>query len=159
MNSRLVLLPAVLIAIWLIGVEVWRGVSPDSPLFGDPRPRSLAQAISGRAGVDTVYDLLRGRDPNEVLTVTDPTLAGDRAIAVSPLVLAAAAGDPDVVQMLLDHGVIAAAPENRVAWCVARDNGDTVAVRMIEVALHGDRPSCPAVDPSDRTSLRRFVAQ
>ena len=157
MSSRLVLIPAVLTAIWLASAEAWRAIEPDAALFGDPPPRSLVDAIAGRAGVERVYTLIRHRDPNALLMVRDPELAGPEPIEVSPLVLAVAAGDPDVVQMLLDYGAVPTAPANQVAWCLARDNGDEPVKQMIEIALKGVPPVCPSPSSGGGGALRRFA--
>ena len=47
-----ILLPAIAAAVGLGGVEAYRLAVPDASLFGDPPPRSLAEAITRGGGVE-----------------------------------------------------------------------------------------------------------
>ena len=115
---------------------------PRAPLFGEPSPASLAEAVTRRFGVEHAYAFIRaGQDPNEPIVVDDPDYTGGRAIRVSPLMLAVAARDSNVVMMLLNFGARLDLPQNRLA--LAQDLGDDDIASIIarEGGLHGS--ACP----------------
>jgi hypothetical protein len=142
--AALIAAPAVAAAIGLSAIEAYRLVWPQSPLFGEPPPASLADAVTERSGVEHAYAYIRGgQDPNEPIVVDDDDYTGGKSIKVSPLMLAVAARDSSVVMMLLNFGTRLDLHQNRFAGCLAQDLGDEATANVIARAggLHG--PACP----------------
>jgi hypothetical protein len=142
--SALIAAPAIAAAIALTAIEAYRGIRPESSLFGEPPPASLADAIARRAGVEQAYAFIRaGQDPNGPIVVDDADYTGGAAITTSPLMLAVAARDSSVVLMLLNFGARVDLPQNRLAGCLAQAVGDEVIADIIarEGGLQG--AACP----------------
>jgi hypothetical protein len=115
---------------------------------GEGRSKSLGEAIL-RESVGDVYLLLEaGEDPDALFDVREERLTGDRAMRVTPLVLAVAVGDENLVRMLLDAGARPDAPGNAWAVCVAEASGRGNLVQMLEarVAVVVEVP-CPDAEP------------
>jgi hypothetical protein len=143
--ALLVLVPAVAAALLVTALEAGRARQPDDPLFDGPPPRSLARAILD-GDVEGAFALVRaGRDPNQPLdaALPDASTGRDRAVHLTPLALAAAAGDANAVRMLLSVGVDLMRPENQLALCVARERRDADLTALLSRAIPGT-PSCPA---------------
>jgi hypothetical protein len=157
-TAALLALPAVAAALGLTAIEVYRVADPAAALFGEPPARSIAEAIRRGRGVEQVYAFIRsGLDPNERVTVRDSDYTGGETIEVSPLLLAVASRDANVVQMLLEHGVRLDLPQNRYAWCLARDMGhDETAGVLLD---HGASQVCPASAPGAATPLVGWAAR
>jgi hypothetical protein len=142
--SALIAAPALAAAIGLSAIEGYRLARPLSPLFGEPPPASLADAITRRVGVEHAYAFIRrGQDPNAPIIVDDPDYTGGRPLNVSPLMLAVAARDSGVVLMLLNFGARLDLPQNRFAGCLGQELEDEVIANIIarEGGLHG--AACP----------------
>jgi hypothetical protein len=114
--------PAVVGAVGLVGTEVYRVFSPDAPLFADPPAESFLQAVQrGNQGMEEAYRFIAaGQDPNQPITVTDEDLTGGRTVRASPLLVAVAARNRNVVMMLLNVGARLDLPQNKPAVCLAR---------------------------------------
>lgn len=142
--ALLVLVPAVAAALLVTALEAGRARQPDDPLFDGPPPRSLARAILD-GDVEGAFALVRaGRDPNQPLdaALPDASIGRDRAVHLTPLALAAAAGDANVVRMLLSAGVDLTRPENQLALCVARERHDADLTALLSRAISAT-PACP----------------
>lgn len=117
--TALVAAPAVVIALGLCAIEVWRVVRPRSPLFAAPFAYSLAEAIE-TGNVPHAYQYIRaGQDPNQRIAVRHPVLTHDRWVLATPLLWATATGQTDAVKMLLGYGARLDRPADRQAACLA----------------------------------------
>src|SRR5262245_37054270 len=97
--SLLIAAPAIVAAFGLPAIEAYRVVNPGAPLYGDPPAATIAEAIQrGNQGVEEAYKFIAaGQDPNRPILVNDANLTGGRALMVSPLMLAVAARNRNVV--------------------------------------------------------------
>lgn len=142
--ALLVLVPAVAAALLVTALEAGRARQPDDPLFDGPPPRSLARAILD-GDVEGAFAFVRAsRDPNQVIdaTLPDASTGRDRTVHLTPLALAAAAGDANAVRMLLSAGVDRTRPENQLALCLARERRDADLTALLTRAIPGT-PTCP----------------
>ena len=157
--AALIAAPAVAVALGLSAIEGYRLVAPESPLFGGPPPASLADAITQGRGVEQAYRFIRaGQNANQPMVVDDPDYTGGRSITVSPLMLAVAARDSNVVRMLFNFGARLDLPQNRLAGCLAEELGDQVIANLI--ARSGGvagPPTCPDRRPEATTPLLHWV--
>jgi len=72
--AALVAAPAVIVALGLVGLEVWRSVWPRASLFAPPFASSLAEAIA-TGNLQHAYEYVRaGQDPNQRIAVRHPVL-------------------------------------------------------------------------------------
>jgi hypothetical protein len=147
--------PAIAAAVGLAGVEAYRLMRPDAPLFGDAQPHSLAESITRGRGVEAAYPFIRdGQNPNEPISIDDEDYTGSGARAVSPLIAAIASRDSNVVQMLLNFGARLDLPQNRDAWCFARALGDeTMQALLATAGADTDPERCPQRDWDRRAPL------
>lgn len=138
--------PAIVVALSLCGIEVWRTVQPRSPLFALPFAYSLGDAIAA-GELQQAYEYIRaGQDPNDLIAVRHPGLTAGRWVLVSPLVWAVALRDPQAVQLLFAFGVRMDHPANRRAACLAEAAGNEEIVRVL--TMHGggaSRGTCEGV--------------
>ena len=143
-----IVLPAIAAAVGLGSVEAYRLATPDAPLFGDPQPRSLADAITHRRGVEAAYPFIRdGQDPDALILVDDEDYTGGGERSVSPLIAAIASRDSNVVQMLLNFGARLDRPQNGDAWCFARALADETMQNVLAAAGSDTNPDrCPRGD-------------
>lgn len=133
MLGAAIAIPALACALLVCGIDVYRRVNPRSLLFGDPPARTLLEAIErGNQGVEEAYGfIVRGQDPNQPIVVNDE-LTGDRPITATPLMIAIAAKNRNVVQMLLSVGADVKLPQNALALCLARAVGNEAIVSALE---------------------------
>lgn len=160
MMAVLIGTPALAAAVWLGGIEGYRLVQPQSPLFRREDPvTSLAQAITVCCRVEDAYAFIRaGRDPNEPLTISDPDYTGGDSISVSPLMLAVAAGNGNVVMMLLSFGAQPDLPQNRLAGCLARELGQKEMADIIGTVFGEDAgTNCPQRSSSDPRPILQWL--
>jgi len=148
----LVSLPMVAAAVVVAGDEVYRHIDPGSPLFGEPPAASLADAITHGLGVEQAYVFIRaGQDPNAPVAVANEDYTGGRMMRVSPLILAIASRDGNVVQMLLNFGARLDLPQNRDAWCLATALRNDEAAGILARAGGTGSPACAAERPDRKT--------
>src|SRR5829696_4595958 len=103
--ATLLAAPAVVVAIAMTAIEVYRLFRSDATLFGGAPPQSLAHAITGGFGVERSYDFIRaGQDPNELVMVPPSDYTAGRTVAASPVMLAVAAQDSSALLMLFNFG-------------------------------------------------------
>jgi len=141
-------LPAIAAAVGLGGLEAYRLATPDAPLFGDPQPRSLADAITRGRGVEAAYPFIRdGQDPNALISIDDEDYTGGGERSCSPLIAAIASRDSNIVQMLVNFGARLDRPQNRDAWCFAGALGDETMQNVLAAAgADTDPDRCPRRD-------------
>lgn len=148
--ATLVLLPSVVVAALLTSFEAYRAVDPAAEIFGPPPATSLADAIVHGAPVEQAYPFIRaGQDPNAPVTIASAEFTAGRRVRVSPLMLAVAGREGNVVHMLLNFGARIDLPQNRMAWCLAQQIGNQEVIGI----LAGDGrkpllPSCPPARPA-----------
>ena len=137
--------PAVVAAVGIIAMGVYRIVEPEAPLFGGPAPRSMVESLADRNGVEITFAFIRaGQDPNALLTVEDEDYTNDVQVMASPLLLATAANDSSAVRMLLSFGARLDLPQNRLAPCLAMEIGNEEIVEIFSSEGGGAAlMSCP----------------
>jgi hypothetical protein len=135
--------PAIVAAAGLPAVEAYRVVNPSAPLFGDPPAASIVEAIErGNQGVEEAYRfIVAGQDPNRQVLVNDANLTGGHPVMVSPLMLAVAARNRNVVQMLMSFGARLDVPQNSQALCLAKALQNDAIVATLEGSV-GEEPPC-----------------
>ena len=138
-------LPAVAASVGLPALEAYRIVVPDAALFGDPPARSLAEAITHGRGVEAAYPFIRaGQDPNASIVIDDEDYTDGAPMSVSPLIVAIASRDSNIVQMLVNFGARLDVPQNRDAWCFARALGhETIQNVLAAAGADTDPGRCP----------------
>jgi len=138
-------IPALACTMLVSGIAVYRRVSPTSLLFGDPPPRTLIDAIErGNQGIERAYEFIAaGQDPNRPILIGDD-LTGGRPVMASPLMIAIAAKNRNVVQMLLSFGADPTLPQNELSMCLARAVGNDAILSALEPHTKGARQvTCP----------------
>lgn len=142
--AAIVTVPALVAALLISATAAYHAIDADAPLFDGPPPASLADAITRGYGVERVYPFIRaGQDPNAPVPVDNPDYTGGARIMASPLMLAVAARQGNIVRMLLNFGARLDLPQNRMAWCLAKEIGN----REVEDVLadqggHAVVPQC-----------------
>jgi hypothetical protein len=122
--AALITTPAVLAALGVLAIDVWRFQSPNAALLTAPFAYSLADAIAAD-NVQEAYTFIRaGQDPNELIAVRHPVLTDGRPVLVSPLLWAVATQKRNVLLMLLGHGARMDRAMDRSAGCLADALGD-----------------------------------
>jgi hypothetical protein len=143
-QSRLALLmiaPAVITAVALNVVEIWRVLRPRSELFATPFVYTLAEAIE-RHDVDRAYAFIRaGQDPNQPIAVA----RRGRSVLMPPLLWAVTTRNRDAVLMLVGFG----ARVDQAAVCLAEEIDSAEIARLL--TRHGPvdlRVTCPPPPPT-----------
>ena len=157
--AALLAAPAVVAALGLGTTEAYRLVQPEAPLFHNPAPQSLAQAITRGLGVEHAYAFISaGQDPNEPITFNGTEYTGGTSISVSPLMLAVAARNMNVVSMLISFGARLDLPQNSLAVCLAQDIGEEDIAEAIERYGGVDvSPDCAERRSNAPTPLLRWI--
>jgi predicted dienelactone hydrolase len=133
--------PAILGGLASLVLEGARFIRPADPLFVPPVARSFQEAIVG-GDAESAYDFIRARrDPNAPLDVPLPAANGTVA-RITPLTLGVAAGQTNVVLMLLSHGVRPEIRGNELARCLAAELGDRELLAILTRAIPAP-PDCP----------------
>jgi hypothetical protein len=141
--ATLVLVPAIAAALLVVALEAGRVWQPDDPLFRGPPPRSLHDAIVD-GDVETAFAFIQaGQDPNHPVDAPWASTEPRRTIQLTPLVLAVAARDANVVRMLLSVGVDLTRADNRLALCLARELRENEVTTLLARAIDGEL-ACPA---------------
>jgi hypothetical protein len=141
--------PALLAALGLTAIEVWRSVRPRSPLVAPPFAYSLAEAIE-TGNIQHAYQYLRaGQDPDQRIAVRHPELTRNRWVLALPIEWAAATGQTDAVRMLLGAGAHAPAS----APCLADAHGHEDAARVLRT--YGGEGAPAECDPRQLYPLNR----
>lgn len=123
--------PAIVAALFVLGLEGYRRARPDAPIFAPPAAASLADAIQQQE-LEAAYAFIHaGQDPNAPMPVQDAGLTGGRVTMVSPVMLAVASRNANAVLMLLSAGARMDLPQNRLALCLAREIGDEEIGEML----------------------------
>lgn len=141
--ATLVLVPAVAAALLLVALEAGRAWQPDDALFKGPAPRSLGQAIVD-GDVESAFAFIQaGQNPNHPVDARWVSTDPQRTIQLTPLVLAVAARDANVVRMLLSVGVDLTRADNRLALCLARERHEEEIAALLARVIDGEL-ACPA---------------
>ena len=122
---------ALLLAIGVGGAEPWWPFTP----------RNLSEAAAARDGGAVVRLVWSGADPNGVYDVR-PELLWHEARRVPPIVAAAAANRPEIVDLLIDFGATPDAATWNAARCAASD--PDVGVVLARVRRPGFSDACTA---------------
>jgi hypothetical protein len=118
--ALLLVVPAIVTALGVTGLEAWRWISPHSALFAPPAAATLADAIAAN-DARAAYQFIRaGHDPNGAIAVRHDVITGGRPVEVSPLLWAVATQSEEAVAMLLGFGARLDAPAKHQAVCLAR---------------------------------------
>ncbi len=137
------IVPPLFVALALCAVEGYRLVRPDAELFVLRPQSSLANAIL-HGTVEQAFAFIRdGQDPNALIAVQDPDFAHDRPMQVSPMVLAVAARQANVVTMLLGAGARIELPANALALCLADELGDDEVRGVLRPLQKDPLARCP----------------
>ena len=153
----LVALPAIAGALTVIVLEsavlrsTWDGSS-------QPPVGSLAHALR-RGDLDSALFFIRsGQDPNNPIEFRDQILTGDRAVMVSPMLIAVASNNDDAVMMLMSFGARLDAPGNRFAGCLADRLGHQGIARILATygGPAGSQDACPDTVPDSSAPLNAF---
>lgn len=140
--SAVLAAPAVILALALGGLELWRTVRPRSDLFAPPFAHSFADAIA-TGNVQHAFQYVRaGQDPNQLIAVRHPELTGRKWVLVSPLLWAVAIGNIEAVKMLLGHGARIERPADRQAVCLAEASGHDQIARVLRTLGHVPPGGC-----------------
>ena len=144
--ALLLVVPAIVTALGVTGLEAWRWISPHSALFVSPAAASLANAIAAN-DARAAYEFIRGgQDPNGVIAVRHDVITGGQPVEVSPLLWAVATQSEEAVAMLLGFGARLDAPAKHQAVCLAvrLDRDDIVQLLQLSGADASAEP-CPAI--------------
>lgn len=143
--ALLIAAPAIVAAVGLPAVQAYRIVNPGAPLFGDPPAATIVEAIQrGNQGVEEAFRFVAaGQDPNRPILVNDAELTGGRPVMVSPLMLAVAARNRNVVQMLMSFGARLDLPQNSQALCLAKALHSDVIASILDRDERGEAAPCP----------------
>ncbi len=155
--ASLLAAPAVISALAIGASHARDLVRPEPSRYSDP-VGEFADAIT-KGGVEDAYAFVRaGTDPNTPIAFRDPGLTGGRQIMISPLLLAVAAHNENVVMMLLSFGARMDLPANARAACLANRLGDrTIAEMIVRDARPAPDVTCPDVTPDPAAPLLAFV--
>ena len=145
--------PAVLVAMAIAGVELWRAEHPGSPLFATPVAYSLAEAIQ-RDDVRRAYEFIRGgQNPNDVIPASDAILTGGRTVLVSPLEWAVANGSRKSALMLIGFGATVDQGADRGALCLADALGSAAMASLLRTYVRGTEKRCPRLERTNAPLL------
>jgi hypothetical protein len=139
-----VTIPAVLVAITVAGSCFF---FPPPFTLDELRAEAGTLEIAVREfGPTHVYAFVeQGSDVNAPIEVVDDELTGGRALQVTPLVMAVAAGNENSMLTLLSLGASVEAPGNAWAICVAGWMGrDDLRLALEEYGGAQTQVSCPA---------------
>ena len=155
--ALLLALPALVGAVGICALDARDLIWPPSPEYIEPAG-SFADAIR-KGDVEDAYAFVRaGVDPNTPIAFRDPDLTRDREVRLSPLLLAVAAHNENVVMMLLSFGARLDLPGNARALCLATRLGYRDLAEMI---VRDGRPAsdgrCPEVNGDASAPLLAFV--
>jgi hypothetical protein len=119
---------------------------------------SFADALR-EGGTERAYGFVRdGHDPNAPIAFRDARLTGGVDVKVSPMLLAVASNNENVVLMLLGYGVRMELPDNRRAACLARRLGhDGLADTITRYGGPVPDVSCPELPPAPQPVLPPFL--
>lgn len=133
----------------------WHWIEPASPP-GPESPQALLDAVAS-GDVSRAHGLIwAGQSANVPLPFSHWRLTSGRSVVVTPLLVAVARDDENMVRMLLTHGAIADDPRNRLAACLAPHVGDGIAGAFTQAA--GRVPTASGC-PNWQNSLPRRLDQ
>jgi len=111
-------------------------------------PGTLLEAVgSGEVSLTHLF-LSRGADPNGAASFTERKMTGGRAQIVTPLLVAAARRDENMIRMLLSFGARLDLPQNRLAGCLAHLRGANALARDLLGFEDEQASACPQPDPT-----------
>ena len=148
--ALLIMVPAISAAVGLTALEQYRALRPGAPLFSDPPVATFVEAlVQGDQGLEDAYAFVAaGQDPNALIEVRDERLSGERAVVVTPLILAVAVRSDSIVEMLLAFGARPELPRNVPAYCLAKMLGrEDVAAFLSDANRALTSAGCPQRPP------------
>jgi len=137
----LLALPALGSAIFFTRFVVNR-VLPEPPR-PEPTAAALLDVVSGSDVLRAWVLVNAGVDTNAPHPFSNRSLTNDEEVLLTPLMLAAARGDENMVRMLLTYAPGADAAHRRMASCLALSRGDGDLAALILSGAPPDTP-CPA---------------
>ena len=156
--ASMIATPALVAAALLVASETWRLVRPDASWFATAAVDSLADAIASD-DLPRAHAFIRaGQAPDDLIAVSHPDLTAGRAVLVSPLVWAVAAGSNNGVLMLLGFGARFERPMDRSAVCLAqRLHRDDIEATLRQHGGAVGEP-CPPLTEGEAAPLLAFLA-
>ncbi len=142
--ALVLVVPSVLTMFAVLGVEVWRLVSPAGAETGHRIYGTLGEAIVADDLRGVMDFLQRGQSPDALIPVHDPALTGGREILVPPILWAAAAGRQRMVLALLGAGVTFERAADKAAACLADQLAfPEIATSLRQIARLPAPSACP----------------
>jgi hypothetical protein len=109
--------------------------------------RSMAAAVES-GDVKWVYALIQsGHDPTRPLVYRHPDLTGGVTITTTPILIAVARHDENVVMTLLSAGGGGDAKQNHLAACLAAALGHAALAHSISHTVGQPANECPSIPP------------
>jgi len=134
------------VAVFLIGVHALRNTAMMTALLPDDLEAAIDDTDLSRAHAA----IRAGADPNGLVNFRHSDLTGGQTVLLSPLVIAAAKGDENMVRMLLAHGVRLDDPVNALAPCVAAAlHRHSVRVVLSLWTMRAVEKACPLLDADE----------
>ena len=157
--AALLAAPAVVAALGLGTTEAYRLVQPEAPALPQPGPAVASASHYSRVRRRTclrVYQRRAGSKRADPFNGMEYT--GGTSISVSPLLLAVAARNMNVVSMLISFGARLDLPQNSLAVCLAQDIGEEDIAEAIERYGGVDvSPDCAERRSNAPTPLLRWI--
>jgi hypothetical protein len=133
-----------------LGVGVFEGrrlVESTAAIEASAVSQSMAAALES-GEVEWVHALIRsGHDPSRPIVYRHPDLTGNVAITTTPLLIAVARHDENMVMTLLSSGAGGNAAHSRLAACLAAAIGHAALARSISETVGQPATECPSIAP------------
>jgi hypothetical protein len=131
-------------AAFLVGIEAFRAVQPQSALFASPPRENLADAIEADDPLAAFAFVRAGQDPDALVAVRDVRWTADQWVLVSPVIWAVASDSPNSVLMLMTAGAQFPHDQDQRAACFAEALGHDSLAQLLRAYARGQVPQpCP----------------
>ena len=154
-HALLLAIPALLTAVVITAFEL--------PLLHREGPASTTltwpEAVRSGALASAYRFVEAGEDPNRDVVLVDADLTGGRPLRVSPLLIAVARRDENMVMMLMSAGARLDVPGNRFAVCLAERLGapGVAAILRLDAQPPATDAPCPEGVPDTGPTLSGFA--